>query len=480
MGTEGRLDQSLDSPEADREIGHMRTRLFVPLGSVCLVSLVGCGDGSTDRGDGASSLGTSIESGPESGPEGETGSNSNSNGDGDPGDGDPGDGDPGDGDPGDGDPDDGGSNHKWDVNAIPDASNGWCGAGDEPDFSYIWIANSSQGTMTKLNTETMIEEGRYYMRPDSGGSPSRTTVSLSGDVAISARSSGGGVSKFWADLEDCPETNGMPGLQTSSGANDILAWDVEECRAWHQPFVGKNYWSNRPMAWAPGDYNNGTCSWDNEKLWTSGSHGGTEVLLLDGETGNIDETINIPEVGSSYLYGGAVDGDGNFWGLQNSSKIIRVDREDYTVQSWPIPSGPGYGIATDVEGRVWTCGGGHASRFDPETEQWQSTPGAASGIGGCMTDGGTTLYHSRYSQGVIVAIDTESVTPIKEYIIPAYVHGISVDFKGMIWGVTFASSQVFRVDPDTEVVDTYGGLTGAYTYSDMTGFGLSSVAQPSG
>jgi hypothetical protein len=39
---------------------------------------------------------------------------------------------------------------------------------------------------------------------------------------------------------------------------------------------------------------------------------------------------------------------------------------------------------------------------------------------------------------------------------------------------------VFRVDPETEVVDTYGGLVGAYTYSDMTGFGLSSVVQPSG
>jgi sugar lactone lactonase YvrE len=464
----------------------MRTSFLVPLGCLSLASLVGCSDPDTGRDDGgASSLGT-IDTGVEA----ETGNEgaSNTNGDGDPGDGDPGDGDPGDGDPGDGDgdpgdgdPDDGGSNHKFDVNAIPDASNGWCGAGEDPDFSYIWIANSSQGTMTKLNTETMIEEGRYYMRPDGGGSPSRTTVALSGNVAISARSSGGGVSKFWAQLDDCQETNGMPGIQTSSGANDILAWDVEECRAWHQPFAGKNYWSNRPMAWAPGDFNQGTCEWENEKLWTSGSpNGSTEVLLLDGETGNIDETINLPQVGSSYLYGGAVDGEGNFWGLQNSSKIVRVDREDFTVQDWPIPSGPGYGIATDVEGRVWTCGGGHASRFDPDTEQWQSTPGAASGIGGCMTDGATTLYHSRYSQGVIVAIDTETVTPIKEYIIPAYVHGISVDFKGKIWGVTFAGSQVFRVDPETEVVDTYGGLIGAYTYSDMTGFGLSSVAQPSG
>jgi hypothetical protein len=98
-----------------------------------------------------------------------------------------------------------------------------------------------------------------------------------------------------------------------------------------------------------------------------------------------------------------------------------------------------------------------------------------------MTDGATTLYHSDYQQqGVMVAIDTESVMPIAQYILPAYVHGISVDFKGKVWGVSFAGSQVFRLDVETEQVDTYAGLIGAYTYSDMTGFGLSSVAQPSG
>ncbi len=456
-------------------------RFLVPIGSfVCVASLVGCADEGTGRDDGVMSMGSGVSSA-ETGngsAEGNSNSNSNSNGE-DPGDGDPDDGAPGDGDPGDGDPSDDGNEAgvKWDVNAIPDAAhNCGTGSGNTPDFSYIWIANSSQGTMTKLNTETMIEEGRYYVRPDLGGSPSRTTVSLSGNVAISARVSGGGVSKFWANLDECEESNGMPGLQTSTGANDILAWDVEECRAWHQPHAGKNYWSNRPMAWAPGEFNDGTCKWENEKLWNSGSNGQTEVLLIDGETGNIDETVVVPQVGSGYLYGGAVDSEGNFWGLQNSVNIIRVDRDDFSVQAWPLPGGPGYGIAVDVEDRVWTCGGGHASRFDPETEQWQSTPGASSGIGGCMTDGATTLYHSRYSQGVIVAIDTETVTPYKEYVIPAYVHGISVDFKGNIWGVTFSSSQVYRVNPETEQVDTYGGLIGAYTYSDMTGFGLSSVA----
>jgi hypothetical protein len=340
--------------------------------------------------------------------------------------------------------------------------------------------------MTKLNTETVIEEGRYWTQPtmNSSGSPSRTTVSLSGNVAIANRSNGGGVAKFWARIEDCSESNGQGGIQTSTGANDILSWDDEECRAWYNGFPGKNYWSNRPMAWAPGVLNEGTCEYEDEKLWTSGSfQGGTDVLLIDGETGEIDETVQmgiyVPSLTNGYLYGGAVDGFGNFWGLQNSMKIVKVDREDFTVSEYPLQGGgPGYGIAVDPDDRIWTCGGGHASRFDPETETWQSTPAATGGIGGCMTDGETTLYHSRYSQGVIIAIDTNDVVPIDEYTIPAYVHGISVDFNGYVWGVTFASSQAFRLDVETEEVETYSGLIGAYTYSDMTGFGLSSVAQP--
>jgi streptogramin lyase len=97
-----------------------------------------------------------------------------------------------------------------------------------------------------------------------------------------------------------------------------------------------------------------------------------------------------------------------------------------------------------------------------------------------MTDGETTLYHSRYGQGVIVAIDTETVMPIAEYAIPAYVHGISVDFNGYVWGVTFSSNSAYRLDVETQEVETYDGLNYAYTYSDMTGFGLSSVVTPNG
>ena len=93
----------------------------------------------------------------------------------------------------------------------------------------------------------MTEVGRFITREDMAGDPSRTSVSSTGDVAVANRNSG--VSKFYADPENCQDTNGTPGIQTSD-SNAYLTWDQEECRAWYQPF---NYYTQRPVAWVPGD-----------------------------------------------------------------------------------------------------------------------------------------------------------------------------------------------------------------------------------
>lgn len=357
-----------------------------------------------------------------------------------------------------------------------------CGGGGGGDgaLSHIWIANSPQGTVSKINTQTMIEEGRYIVRSDSAGSPSRTSVSLSGDVAVANRT--GGVTKIWANPDDCQETNGMPGIQTSTGAADILAWGADECVAWHTPLA---YSSNRPMAWAQGDWNASTCQYDDEKLWTAGANGGgtTEVLLLDGETGVVEQTVSVPEIASSIgLYGGAVDGDGHFWGIETGGpRLVRVDRQTFAVQIWSGPGVASYGIAVDSVGRPWFCAGGGASRFDPVAQTWQTLPSPGGNAwGGCMTDGAGTLWHCRQQDAMLVGIDTETLTVVQQIPLPAYAHGISIDFDGYVWAVGFTSTQAYRVDPIMGTIDTFDGLVGAYTYSDMTGFGLSSAGTPSG
>ncbi len=387
----------------------------------------------------------------------------------------------GDGD-GDGDTADNGEGPaKWDVLTIPDAANN-CGAiNPDETHSYIWIANSDQSSVSKINTQTLVEEARYMTR-DTPGNPSRTSVALSGNVAVANRS--GGVAKFYANEADCQDTNGIPGIQTSTGPNDLLPFGQDECMAWYTPF---GYSTQRPLAWAQGEFNQGTCAYENEKLWSAGNMGNAEVVLMNGDTGVVEQTVVIPNVvGWAGLYGGAVDGDGNFWTVDHNwsgpSTLIRVDRQSFTYDTWPVEGQVHYGLAVDSKGRAWLCGNGGASRFDPGTQSWTHLPpiNAGSALGGCMEDANGVLWTSPYPNAQLVGIDTDTVQLVQTINIPAYVHGVSIDFEGHIWGVEFAGTNAYRVDPETLQIDTVGGLIGAYTYSDMTGFAISAAGTPNG
>lgn len=372
---------------------------------------------------------------------------------------------------------------KFDLGVQPDAGQG-CGGdgggGGEPDFSYIWIANSGQNTMSKINTVTMVEEGRYLVRPDNLGNPSRTSVNLSGDVVIASRD--GGITKVYATVDRCVESNGMPGIQTSTDGN-YLPWGVEECVAWHTPM---SYISQRPVAWTQGTFNNGTCKWEGQKLWTSGNNdtfesadGVLDVLYVNGDTGAVEQTVQINGVNPDYygMYGAAVDGEGNFWGSQlGVGVLVFVDAQTFQYKTWPMPLS-GYGMTVDSKGFVWTCSGAGAARFDPMTETWQTV--AAQGGGGCMEDGKGTLYMSG-NPNQIVAVDTMTLTVKDSLPIPSYAHGVSIDFYGNVWGVSLFEPYAYRVNPVTKVVDTFSGLTQPYTYSDMTGFALSNAGTPTG
>jgi len=372
------------------------------------------------------------------------------------------------------DGDDGPPPIKLDQGVIPDAPF-FCTEGEgEVESSFIWVANSTQSTISKINTQTLVEEGRYYTKPNLSGNPSRTSVSLTGNVAVANRN--GGLTKFYALHDDCIDGNGNGTINTSSGAGDIKSWGDEECMAWHTPMV---YSSQRPVAWTQGEFDEVACATVNEKVWTAGANGESiEVLLIDGDTGVIEETIPIPGVSAGFygIYGAAVDSEGNFWGSQlGGGTLVNVDLQTLDIQTWPTPAG-GYGMTVDHEGYVWTCSS-QAGRFDPVTETWQSAN--VGGQGGCMADGGDILW---MASSPLIGINRHTLAVEYSIPLPNYVHGVSVDYEGYVWGVSM-NTEAYRVDPDTGTFDTVTGLVNPYTYSDMTGFALNNVGNggaPSG
>jgi len=448
-----------------------------------LVFATACGDDS--RGDGSSGTATTLggETG-DSQSSAEAGSMSQTTtdpGTTDPGTTDPGTTDPGTTDPtGDGDGDPGETGPKFDLSQVPDAAMGNCnnGGGNEPEFSYIWVANSGESTISKVNTVTLEEEGRYSTRPDNAGSPSRTSVNLSGDVAVANRN--GGVTKVVAVHDNCDEmTNGMPGLQTSTGKLDVLPWGQDDCVAWHTPI---NQTSQRPLAWTAGAQNPNTCEIEDQFVWTTASTSGQplNVYLLDGIDGVIDSEFQVPEVSAGYFggYGGAVNSENDYWFITYDTprKLIKVEFEDLSYSLWDVPAEVcSYGFTVDSLDRPWIgafCGG--TTMFDPETEQWTTLDGIMGY--GLQEDANKTMWLGTYSPPGIRAINIETMELGTWIELPTNSsRGVSVDFYGYVWFVDMQNS-AFRVDTELETWEAYTGLNSPYTYSDMTGWGLSLAA----
>ncbi len=359
---------------------------------------------------------------------------------------------------------------KFDLGVQPDANlgcdgGGGGGGGGAADFSFIWIANSAEGTISKINTQTLVEEGRYIVRPDAAGNPSRTSVNLNGDVVVANRS--GGVTMIYATAARCPDPT-----NTSTGPGDVKPWP-DGCVGWYTPF---GYASQRPVQWTQGTFNNATCRYEDTKAWTSGANGSIDVVLMDGETGMVEQTVPIPGVSPNFYgtYGGAVDASGNFWGSQlGQGYLMRVRLDNFQVTTWPMAAS-GYGMTVDSQGNVWTCSS-TVARFNPATETWQTAP--AGGSGGCMEDGNGTLW---LANDPMVGVDINTMAVVQTIDLPSYVHGISIDFYGYVWGPAISNNEAYRVNPTTGTIDTVTGLNYPYTYSDMTGFGLSNAGGPIG
>lgn len=371
------------------------------------------------------------------------------------------------------------SDHKFDVGTLPDAGEGSCEqkCGGE-GFSYIFVANSNISQMSKINTETMVEEGRYLTRADGNGNPSRTSVSIDGQLGSINNRAGGGVLTVWTRPELCdPLKNGQPGLQTSTGPDDVLPWEEDDCVAWFTDIPG----AMRPIAWTAGEYNSTTCTYENQTLWTATSSNVT-AYRLERDTGAILDEVPVPGIG--FGYGGAADSEGNFWIIDLGTSLARVDADDLSVSNWTIPDNVSvYGITVASDGRVWMAanmsGTTSAVRFDPVTEQFDFATGpVANAQSGIAEDAQGRMWMNDWSSPPrIFPIDKDTMATGEPFVVaPATssAKGIAVDKNGFIWTAHF-DNRAYRIDPDNGVIDFVEGLDFPYTYSDMTGGALTGV-----
>ena len=329
------------------------------------------------------------------------------------------------------------------------------------NLHFIWIANSAESTVSKLDTITGKELGRYNTCPD----PSRTAVDPSGDAWVACRGDGH-VHKIRNIVEKCPDKNGNGVIETSFDANgdgiiqtgEMLPKNKDECVLFDaNPGVGS-------LARALGIAYDGTAwvgYWNESKL-----------AQLNAQTGALMQTISI----GAQPYGLAIDSKGIIWvSGRGGSKLVRVHPDTKAVQ----PYAPGgcfepYGIAIDELDRVWIgncCCGNVAYVFDPKAGLWSSvaTDNRPRGI---VSNGNGFVFVANDESSRVAKINSKTLQMVGSANLGSgrFPVGIAVDPDGYVWAVNQGANSVTKVDPNNlSIVLEHPVGSGPYSYSDMTG-----------
>lgn len=368
---------------------------------------------------------------------------------------------------------------------------------------FLWIANDHEGTVTKIDTRTGAEVGRYASvtharvvdhtgRPfpgwnegTAGGGysfnrPSRTAVDFYGDVWVANRAENRQptITKIWNDTSDCVDSNGN-GLQTSRDVNGDRRIDpndpaeffgeADECIAMTVVVGDVNSWQARALAIdagqaVPGQPNPGN-------VWV-GMFTEQAFYQINGTTGALMQRV--PQTGTFQAalgvpvnpYGAAIDGQGRLWAPSTCCGSVHLLRIDTGMTPAPLsyvqqPSpGGSYGIAVDLMDRVWLGGypANSAFRYDPAANQWTNAaiPMAVGwGVRGVGLDTHGNIWGAlhTYPGGTgsrLVRIDANTAVATGVWDIPGQ-HvpvGAGVDFDGDVWLINQTTSTASRLHID--------------------------------
>jgi hypothetical protein len=390
----------------------------------------------------------------------------------------------------------GGDGPKFDVGTAPDvpADCSGGGGGSKVDESFIWVPGTSDGTVAKIDTRTLVEVARYNVGP-SGATESASRTAVSGDgrfVVVNSRGTGRSTAVA-ANIADCVDKNMDGMITTSQNATDVLAWDTDECVVWstvHADWGGSAQQGPRGITWTIGDWDEASCSFINQKVWLGylNASGTAHLIRLDGTTGALEEDIAVSGwVGSGYApYGGALDPQDRPWFTGLRGELVRVNTENVPIDVTRITQ-PGniqsYGMTVDPNGNPWMAGcTGPVSTYDTATANWVSIPDTSACYRGMAIDHDFHVWVASNGPCELIEIDGETRTLVARHALSqcSTPIGVSVDVDGYVWLVDQAG-WAWKIDPLNVPAMEQVTISGShYVYSDMTGGQLKSVTTPPG
>lgn len=322
---------------------------------------------------------------------------------------------------------------------------------------FIWVPNSDNGTISKINSATGEELGRYFTGSSNWGSPSRTTVDLKGNAWVGNRNTGTVVKVGLSENGQCVDRNKNGTIETSSGAT-ALPWGTDECVLF-EVSLGD---SSGPRGIAIDKNNN---------VW-AGTYSSRKFYYIDGSSGTILKTIDTSPSNHG-SYGAVIDQNGLVWSADISNgNVLRLDPATGSVSTVALGH-MAYGIGLDKAGHLFVAGwtDNKLTRINTLTGQkeWTKTSDAYGLRGVAVTNDGDVWVANSYTDSVT----RWSNDGVIKASIGGFSHptGVAVDADGKVWCVDYGSQNIHRINPATNTVEltkTVGG-SGHYGYSDMTG-----------
>ena len=326
---------------------------------------------------------------------------------------------------------------------------------------FIWISNSAENTVSKLDTITGKELGRYSFCQD----PSRTAVDPNGDGWVACRGDGK-VAKIRNITETCPDKNGNGVIETSTDINgdgmikgsEMLPKGQDEC------VLFATNPANDSLARALGvdAQHHAWVGWWNSKT----------LRRIHPDTGAIVDTISIP----ANPYGLVIDSKGIVWvSGRGGNQLVRVDPATHAISTYS-PGGcfEPYGITVDEWDRIWIancCCANVAYVFNPAGGGWGTVPTQARPRGIASNHDGF-VFVANDQTDTVAKIDGKTLKTVGYAAVGGgrFPLGIAVDSQGFVWSVNQSSSSATKINPTTLGIELEHPVgSGPYTYSDMTG-----------
>ena len=353
---------------------------------------------------------------------------------------------------------------------------------EEVNLAFLWVANSGEDTVSKIDTGEGHELGRFRVCDN----PSRTSVDLYGNVWVGCRNDGG-VAKISVYENNCIDKNGDGEIQTSkdingdgkiSGAAELLAKGKDECVLFFT---------------YPGGSTQRAVGVDKDNYGWVGEWNGQILRRLHPQNGAVVDSISISP---NRPYGLVIDKNGIIWvSARSPGNLVRIDPETHQVNSYPFSNGSTYGIAVDSNNKIWVAnshGNARVYRFDPDTQSfsWVETNwnyGYTRGLA-ASADGYLYVGHHTWtcSNGRWISkIDVNSMQVVSVFATQGAgvsgPTGVALDYDGYLWGINQCTNSVTKLNPDNgDILGTFPIGSAPYTYSDMTGYSLHTYTAPQG